>query len=91
MTTFSKLNNEIDNVGEIDVAINGNNILLNLVQKYYGGGGKTHNLYKGLIKNGYVDFPNQNQRVLYHKKNNVEFAVTISTDSKKIIDIEIFN
>ena len=91
MTTFSKLNNEIDNVGEIDVSINGNNILLNLVQKYYGGGGKTHNLYKGLVKNGYVDFPNQKARVLYHKIQDQEFIVTISLDSKKILNIELFN
>ena len=91
MTTLSKLNNEIDDIGEIRVAMCNGDVNINLVQKYYGGGGKTHNLYKGLVKNGYVDFPNQKARVLYHKIQDQEFIVTISLDSKKILNIELFN
>jgi hypothetical protein len=38
---------------------------------------KENNLYKGLKKYGFTDFPSQGNRVLYYKENNIEFAITI--------------
>ena len=38
---------------------------------------KDNELYKGLKKYGFTDFPSQGNRVLYYKENNIEFAITI--------------
>ena len=64
---------------------------------------KDNELYKGLKKYGFTDFPSQGNRVLYYKENNIEFAITIkksnpykkykygvANDKEKVLKIEHF-
>ena len=52
---------------------------------------KKTQMYKTLSKNGYMDFPSINARVLYYSDGKNEYAVTVNLNNcNSIIDIEIF-
>ena len=51
---------------------------------------KKTQMYKTLSKNGYMDFPSINARVLYYSDGKNEYAVTVNLNNCNSIDIEIF-